>query len=98
MVEITSRRGTVLEPARIGDIAPGVVFIPFHYGYWDHPDRARAANELAISGWDPVSKQPLFKYAAVSIRKYDGGVQDTVVAAATNVITTVKHALGVGEH
>ncbi len=69
MVEITSRRGTVLEPARIGDIAPGVVFIPFHYGYWDHPDRARAANELAITGWDPVSKQPLFKYAAARIRK-----------------------------
>jgi len=69
MVEVTSRRGRVLEPARVGDIEPGVVFIPFHYGYWDKPGRARAANELTLTEWDPVSKQPHFKYAAVRIRK-----------------------------
>lgn len=69
MVEVTSRRGRVLEPARVGDIEPGVVFIPFHYGYWDKPGRPRAANELTLTEWDPVSKQPHFKYAAVRIRK-----------------------------
>jgi ferredoxin-nitrate reductase len=45
------------------------VFVPFHYGYWDDPARARAANELTITSWDPVSKQPYFKFAAVRIRK-----------------------------
>jgi ferredoxin-nitrate reductase len=69
MVEVESRRGRVLEPARIGGIESGLVFIPFHYGYWDHPDRPRAANELTLTEWDPVSKQPHFKYAAVRIRK-----------------------------
>ena len=29
----------------------------------------RAANELTRSWWDPVSKQPMFKTAAVSVTK-----------------------------
>jgi len=70
-VEVESRRGKVIEPARIGDIEPGLVFIPFHYGYWDDDSRPRAANELTITEWDPVSKQPHYKYAAVRIRKVE---------------------------
>jgi ferredoxin-nitrate reductase len=69
MIEVLSRRGKVIEPARIGGIEPGLVFIPFHYGYWDKDERPRAANELTITEWDPVSKQPHFKYAAVKISK-----------------------------
>jgi anaerobic selenocysteine-containing dehydrogenase len=69
MVQVTSRRGQVIEPAKIGGIIPGYLFIPFHYGYWDDEDRPRAANELTITEWDPVSKQPHFKYAAVTIEK-----------------------------
>lgn len=69
MIEVRSRRGSVRVPARVGDIPAGEVFIPFHYGYWDMPGTSRAANELTITGWDPVSKQPLFKYAAVKLTK-----------------------------
>jgi ferredoxin-nitrate reductase len=69
MIEVISRRGKVVEPAKIGGIIPGHLFIPFHYGYWDNPDRSRAANELTITEWDPVSKQPHFKYSAVKIKK-----------------------------
>jgi predicted molibdopterin-dependent oxidoreductase YjgC len=72
MIEVVSRRGKVIEPARIGGIEPGLVFIPFHYGYWDKDDRPRAANELTLTEWDPVSKQPHFKYAAVKISKSNG--------------------------
>ncbi len=68
LVEITSRRGTVVAPARVGDVRPGVLFMPFHYGYWDHPDGPCAANELTVLGWDPVSKQPYLKFAAVRIK------------------------------
>lgn len=68
-VEIESRRGKAVAPAAIGGIKTGHVFMPFHYGYWDHPGRARAANEMTIFEWDPVSKQPHYKYAAVRIRK-----------------------------
>ncbi|GGL17840.1 molybdopterin oxidoreductase family protein [Deinococcus radiotolerans] len=67
---IESRRGLVIERARIGDIKPGLVFIPWHYGYWDDPSRPRAANELTLTEWDPVSKQPHYKYAAVRISRY----------------------------
>jgi anaerobic selenocysteine-containing dehydrogenase len=75
MVEVASRRGAVREPAQIGNVEPGTLFIPFHYGYWDNPGRPRAANELTITEWDPVSKQPQFKYAAVRIRKVAGDRQ-----------------------
>jgi anaerobic selenocysteine-containing dehydrogenase len=74
-VRIESRRGAVEAPARITGIRKGTVFVPFHYGYWDTdagfgPDGApgRAANELTITRWDPVSHQPLFKLAAVRVR------------------------------
>ncbi len=72
-LEIRSRRGRVVAPARIGDILPGHLFVPFHYGYWDLPAKAasehrRAANELTRTSWDPVSKQPHLKCAAVSLR------------------------------
>jgi ferredoxin-nitrate reductase len=68
-VEVQSRRGITQGQAQIGDILDGHVFIPFHYGYWDNPGYARAANELTMYAWDPVSKQPYFKNAAVKIRK-----------------------------
>lgn len=42
LVEVVSRRGRVVEPVRLGNIEPGLVFIPFHYGYWDKADRPRA--------------------------------------------------------
>ena len=64
VVRIESARGWVCAPARIGGIRPGTVFIPFHYG-----EPHRAANELTLSVWDPVSKQPVFKVAAVSLSK-----------------------------
>ena len=62
LVRVESRRGSVEVPARVSDIRPGAVFLPFHYGDVDRGDRAtRAANELTITAWDPVSKQPTFK-------------------------------------
>jgi ferredoxin-nitrate reductase len=67
-VRVRSRRGVVEAPARVGTVREGVVFIPFHYGYWDaNGDHRRAANELTPTSWDPVSKQPLFKVAAVRL-------------------------------
>ena len=56
-------------PITAPELAPGHLFVPFHYGCWDEDKRPRAANELTIAGWDPVSKQPHFKYAAVKLKK-----------------------------
>ncbi|GAA3929209.1 nitrate reductase [Actinomadura viridis] len=74
LVRIESPRGAVEVPARIGRGRDGVVFVPFHYGYWDTsgaaPDgRPRAANEMTLTEWDPVSKQPVFKVAAVRVTR-----------------------------
>ncbi|KAF4960788.1 hypothetical protein FGADI_731 [Fusarium gaditjirri] len=70
MVVIKSRRGEVEMKVKVGKISQGQAFIPFHFGYWDTKDgRARAANELTITEWDPISKQPTFKSGAISIEK-----------------------------
>ncbi|MFI0013452.1 molybdopterin oxidoreductase family protein [Streptomyces griseus] len=76
LVEITSSRGTVRARVRVTDIRRGMLFLPFHYGYWDTasgcgPDstvEGRAANETTVTDWDPVSKQPLFKTATAAVR------------------------------
>src|SRR3954471_10206478 len=68
VVEVRSRRGCVSAPVRLTGIEPGVVFMPFHYGDDGDEDQPTAANRLTMTGWDPVSKQPHFKYAAVSVR------------------------------
>jgi ferredoxin-nitrate reductase len=69
LIEVESRRGKVTAPAKIGSIIPGHLFIPFHYGTWDDPGRDQAANLLTLTEWDPVSKQPYYKFTAVKIRK-----------------------------
>jgi anaerobic selenocysteine-containing dehydrogenase len=77
-VELVSPRGRIRATVRIGWLPRGVVFVPFHYGYWDTgyrdtevpsgPDGVgRAANELTITDWDPVSKQPIFKTSACRV-------------------------------
>ena len=73
LVSIESRRGRVVAKAKVGAIEAGHVFMPFHYGSWDlsSDDPPRAANELTLTEWDPVSKQPHFKYAAVRIAKQE---------------------------
>jgi anaerobic selenocysteine-containing dehydrogenase len=77
LIDIVSPRGRIRAAARLTDVRPGVVFVPFHYGYWDtdHPagpdgdSPGRAANELTITDWDPTSKQPLFKTSACRIER-----------------------------
>jgi anaerobic selenocysteine-containing dehydrogenase len=88
-VRIESPQGAIEAPAQISGIREGVVFVPFHYGYWDLPEgdapngRSRAANELTMTIWDPVSKQPLFKSGAVRLTKVaDGQTPATTPLAA----------------
>ena len=71
LVRVCSPRGVIEGPARLSGIRRGHVFVPFHYGYWDRDDGSspRAANELTLTAWDPVSKQPLFKVAAVRVER-----------------------------
>src|SRR5215211_2686875 len=75
VVRVESPRGRFEARARVSGIKEGVVFAPFHYGYFDQDGggspngRPRAANELTLTEWDPVSKQPLYKVGAVKVTK-----------------------------
>jgi anaerobic selenocysteine-containing dehydrogenase len=78
-VRMESPRGWIEAPARITAIRPGVLFTPFHYGYFDEagvsgPDGSpRAANELTLTAWDPVSKQPCYKSGAARLVRVAAG-------------------------
>ena len=81
LVRVESERGWIEARARPSAVRTGVVFVPFHYGDWDPLSDVvvgghRAANELTVTSWDPVSKQPMFKLAAVRVTKIgpSGGV------------------------
>src|SRR5829696_2185833 len=103
LVRVESPRGRVEAKARVTGIRDGVVFAPFHYGYWDQADRdgrpgsepagrPRAANELTITDWDPVSKQPLVKIAAVRVQK----IGDAGGSPARAPTTTASDPAGAG--
>ncbi|ETB45978.1 molybdopterin oxidoreductase [Mycobacterium avium subsp. paratuberculosis 10-8425] len=71
LVHVSTPRGRITCAARVGGIRDGVLFVPFHYGYWDRDggDHQRAGNELTATDWDPASKQPSFKTAAARLDK-----------------------------
>jgi anaerobic selenocysteine-containing dehydrogenase len=75
VVDVITPRGRLRARARVTEIRRGVVFVPFHYGYWDADgsDHDRAANELTITAWDPASKQPIFKTAACRVERVAAG-------------------------
>ncbi|MFG2720190.1 molybdopterin oxidoreductase family protein [Streptomyces sp. NPDC048416] len=96
LMEVSTARGALRARLRITGIRPGLLFVPFHYGYWDTPaghgpgdgTPGRAANETTITDWDPVSKQPLFKTAAAALRlveRGDGAVVAPTTAASAPV-------------
>ncbi len=61
LVEVASRRGSIVLPAARSDrMLRGAVFIPFHF-------REAAANLLTIDELDPAGKIPEFKYCAVRV-------------------------------
>ncbi|MFG2352095.1 molybdopterin oxidoreductase family protein [Streptomyces sp. NPDC048521] len=83
LVEVGTPRGAVRARLRIAPMRDGVVFVPFHYGYWDTPaghrpaddGAGRAANEGTITEWDPASKQPLFKTCAARVTLVEPGTR-----------------------
>jgi assimilatory nitrate reductase catalytic subunit len=63
-VDIVSSRGRVSNvELRITEIvAPGQVFLPFHFSEWN-------ANQLTQSAFDPISREPNYKQCAVRVEK-----------------------------
>ncbi|MEL7585576.1 MAG: molybdopterin-dependent oxidoreductase [Prolixibacteraceae bacterium] len=67
---IKGKKGHVQVPVKLtGDMKPGVVFLPMHWGRLLSGTGART-NNLTNDLIDPKSKEPDFKYTAVSVAKY----------------------------
>ena len=79
---ITSRRGEVRVQAKLTtQIKRGVVFLPMHWGKILNNDLNRA-NNITSDRVDPISKEPDFKFCAVSLQKYKKPFQRIVVVGA----------------
>ncbi len=71
LVRVTSRRGSMVAPAKVvATIRPDTVFIPYHW------PGDKSVNLLTLRALDPVSKIPEYKVSAVRIEKA-GGRGDT---------------------
>ena len=64
LVTVTSRRDQVsaLELRITSIVAPGQVFMPFHF-------HEANSNRLTLGAFDPISREPNFKQCAVSVQK-----------------------------
>lgn len=64
--KVTSRRGEVVTPVRLGDIVPpGTIFMDFHF-------MQANPNVLLGTSLDPISKTPDYKVCAVRIEALNG--------------------------
>ncbi len=73
LVEVKSRRGAQILPVQANDeLRGGQAYIPMHWGeeYLSGRD-SYGVNGLTSPAFDPVSKQPELKYAAVAIKKVE---------------------------
>ena len=63
LVQLSSRRGTVRARAFVTPtVQAGTVFVPMHH---------HETNQLTFPAFDPHSRQPAFKFAAVRVAKLD---------------------------
>jgi assimilatory nitrate reductase catalytic subunit len=70
LVDVVSRRGRVrgIELRVTETVAPGQIFIPFHYAEAN-------ANEVTQSAFDPFSREPNYKQSAARVER--AGTRDS---------------------
>jgi ferredoxin-nitrate reductase len=82
LLTIASARGEVRVKAKVSyNIKKGVVFLPMHWGKILGNDLNRA-NNITNNLIDPVSKEPDFKFCAVSVQPYKKPKQKIIVIGA----------------
>jgi assimilatory nitrate reductase catalytic subunit len=70
LARVASRRGELVVPVQASaDLRPGQVYLPMHWG--SRFMRGAGANALTVRAFDPFSKQPELKLAAVEVTKVD---------------------------
>lgn len=101
-VEVRSRRGQAVLPARITTrMMPGNCFAPFHWNdlYGEH----LAINAVTCDAVDPLSLQPAFKHCAVALTRVGGERLDVLQLdpaipeeSRSMPIDTLRQVLGLG--
>ena len=82
LVVARSPRGEVRLRARLSeDLRPGVVFLPMHWGRVLERGDVRA-NNLTHLRWDPISKEPDLKFAAVEVARHRSPRRKLIVVGA----------------
>lgn len=72
LVQVKSKRGdVVLKVLESVTLRPGQTFVPMHWG--GNTMGGQGVNVLLPSAFDPYSKQPELKHAAVQVEKYKAG-------------------------
>ena len=90
---VTGRRGSFLARARITEsIRPGVVFAPMHWGRIAGAPEARV-NNVTNPAFDPQSKEPDFKFAAVRVAPVVPAVRRVVVVGSGTAARAFVEAL-----
>jgi assimilatory nitrate reductase catalytic subunit len=81
LARVSSRRGSLVLRARASsDMRPGDAFIPMHFG---GRFAAEGVNALTVPAFDPHSKQPELKHAAVRVEPFAARWRGTFTAPAT---------------
>ena len=91
-VDVVSQRGRVrnVELRVTETIAPGQVFVPFHYAEAN-------ANQVTQSAFDPISREPNYKQSAVRVERSTPNAQHPTPKKSTKVLEVGSRMLGVGK-
>jgi assimilatory nitrate reductase catalytic subunit len=69
LARVTSRRGALVLRVQASDeLQPAQAWLPMH---WGRRFLTGGSNALTLGAFDPISKQPEFKHAAVQVEKLD---------------------------
>jgi len=83
LTRVASKRGEIILPAAASDeLKPGLAFVAMHWG--GRSLSHAGVNQLTLAAFDPVSKQPELKHAAVRIERAELPYRVVVMRAATD--------------
>jgi ferredoxin-nitrate reductase len=100
IVVVSGERGEVQVRAEVTtSIRAGVVFLPMHWGKLAAGERGRT-NNLTSPRFDPLSKEPDLKYAAVQVVRFAPAARRVVIVgggAAAHGFIEAHRAAGLGD-